>query len=125
MTRDVGTEPPPDHEHASSTPPQVSDSATVSDTVTASDSATASAAARPLIWFVDVYQRARAGRPSPCRYTPSCSTYALEALQAHGAVRGTWLATRRLSRCHPWGGQGYDPVPTPRHRPTPPDREVN
>ena len=82
-------------------------------------------AARPLIWGVDLYQKARAGRPSPCRYTPSCSTYALEALQAHGAIRGSWLATRRLARCHPWGGHGYDPVPTPRDRPTPPDREVN
>lgn len=57
------------------------------------------------------YQHARAGRPSPCRYTPSCSTYAVEALQVHGVVRGTWLSLRRLSRCQPWGGHGYDPVP--------------
>jgi putative membrane protein insertion efficiency factor len=42
---------------------------------------------------------------------PSCSTYAVEALEQHGSVRGSWLAIRRLSRCHPWGGQGYDPVP--------------
>jgi uncharacterized protein len=65
------------------------------------------------------YQHARAGRPSPCRYTPSCSTYAIEALQAHGVLRGSWLALRRLSRCQPWGGHGYDPVPAPRPRTTP------
>jgi len=71
----------------------------------------AKGAARPLVALVRTYQSARAGRPSPCRYTPSCSTYAVEALQAHGALRGSWLALRRLSRCHPWGGHGYDPVP--------------
>ena len=70
-----------------------------------------SATARPLIALVRGYQRLRGGRPSPCRFTPSCSTYAIEALEAHGAARGTWLATRRICRCHPWGGQGYDPIP--------------
>jgi len=67
--------------------------------------------ARPLAAAVRAYQRLRAGRPSPCRFVPSCSTYALEALEEHGAARGAWLATRRLCRCHPWGGQGFDPVP--------------
>ena len=58
------------------------------------------------------YQAGRAGRPSPCRYWPTCSTYALEALEAHGARRGTWLLTRRLLRCHPWASQsGVDLVP--------------
>ncbi len=46
-----------------------------------------------------------------CRYYPSCSAYALRAVQVHGAVRGSWLAARRLGRCHPWAPGGYDPVP--------------
>ena len=46
-----------------------------------------------------------------CRYQPSCSQYAMEALREHGAFRGTWLAAKRIGRCHPWGGSGYDPVP--------------
>jgi uncharacterized protein len=46
-----------------------------------------------------------------CRFSPSCSAYALEALQQHGALRGSWLAVRRVARCHPWGGSGLDPVP--------------
>lgn len=70
-----------------------------------------SVAARPLVAIVRVYQHAAAGRPSPCRHVPSCSTYAVEALQVHGAVKGSWLAAKRLGRCHPWGTQGYDPVP--------------
>jgi putative membrane protein insertion efficiency factor len=49
--------------------------------------------------------------PPACRYTPSCSAYAIEALEVHGAARGGWLAVRRLARCHPWGGSGFDPVP--------------
>ncbi len=46
-----------------------------------------------------------------CRYQPTCSAYAQEAIHRHGPVKGLGLALRRLSRCHPWGGQGYDPVP--------------
>ncbi|HLL59202.1 MAG TPA: membrane protein insertion efficiency factor YidD, partial [Allosphingosinicella sp.] len=49
--------------------------------------------------------------PPSCRYSPSCSAYAITALQRYGALRGSWLAAKRLCRCHPWGGHGYDPVP--------------
>lgn len=69
------------------------------------------AVARGLDAGIGLYQRLAGGRPSPCRYIPSCSTYAREALAHHGAVRGTWLATKRICRCAPWGGHGYDPVP--------------
>ena len=46
-----------------------------------------------------------------CRFTPTCSAYALDAVRSHGALAGAWLTVRRLSRCHPWGGCGHDPVP--------------
>lgn len=69
------------------------------------------AGARVLIFAIRVYQGLRAGRPSPCRFYPSCSAYGVEALVLHGAARGTWLTLRRLSRCRPWGGSGHDPVP--------------
>ena len=49
--------------------------------------------------------------PAACRFTPTCSQYALEALRKHGLIKGLWLTVRRLVRCHPWGGSGYDPVP--------------
>ena len=49
--------------------------------------------------------------PPRCRYTPTCSQYAIEAVRKYGALKGGWLALKRLARCHPWGGCGYDPVP--------------
>jgi uncharacterized protein len=67
--------------------------------------------ARGLRGVVRLYQLVLSGRPSPCRYYPTCSAYAVEALERHGAVRGSWLTLRRLLRCHPWGGHGVDPVP--------------
>lgn len=67
--------------------------------------------ARTLAGAVRGYQTVRSGRPSPCRFTPSCSAYAVEALEVHGAARGSWYALRRLGRCRPGGGHGWDPVP--------------
>lgn len=67
---------------------------------------------RGLVFLIRGYQRGVSPMlPASCRYVPSCSSYAAEALQVHGAARGSWLAARRLLRCHPWGGSGYDPVP--------------
>jgi putative membrane protein insertion efficiency factor len=64
---------------------------------------------------VRLYQRITDGRPTPCRFVPTCSNYALDALEAHGAIRGSALTARRLCRCHPWGGHGWDPVPQGKH----------
>ena len=55
--------------------------------------------------------------PPACRFTPTCSQYATEAIRTHGPMRGLFLALRRISRCHPWGGSGYDPVPPPGNKP--------
>lgn len=49
--------------------------------------------------------------PASCRYVPTCSEYAIQAVKKHGPVKGTWLAIKRITSCHPWGGHGYDPVP--------------
>ncbi|QGP79234.1 membrane protein insertion efficiency factor YidD [Sphingobium sp. CAP-1] len=49
--------------------------------------------------------------PPTCRYAPSCSEYAIGAIRKYGAIKGSWLGFKRLMRCHPWGGSGYDPVP--------------
>lgn len=66
----------------------------------------------PLIVLVKFYQRCISPfTPASCRYTPTCSQYALEALHKYGPLKGMWLTLKRLSRCHPWGGSGYDPVP--------------
>lgn len=68
-------------------------------------------AQRIALRMIDAYQRAFEGRPSPCRFTPSCSTYARESFEIHGARRGMWLTVRRLVRCRPFGPSGFDPVP--------------
>jgi putative membrane protein insertion efficiency factor len=77
-------------------------------------------AVRPnrLVRAVYWYQRAMEGRPSPCRFTPSCSSYAREALTVHGTRRGLWLTARRLLRCRPLGPSGFDPVPEASDSPT-------
>jgi putative membrane protein insertion efficiency factor len=68
--------------------------------------------ARFLTTLVRGYQRYLSpALPPACRFTPSCSAYAVTALERYGAARGSWLALRRLARCHPWNPGGYDPVP--------------
>ncbi|HPE42769.1 MAG TPA: membrane protein insertion efficiency factor YidD [Bacteroidales bacterium] len=65
-----------------------------------------------LIFLIRIYQYTLSpylGRS--CRYTPSCSVYSVDAIKKHGALKGGWLATKRISSCHPWGGSGFDPVP--------------
>ncbi len=67
---------------------------------------------KPLIWIVRGYQLVISPLlPPSCRFYPSCSCYAIEALQRHGALKGAWLAVRRIARCHPWNPGGHDPVP--------------
>ncbi len=67
---------------------------------------------RLLILPIRFYQRFISPMlPPACRFTPTCSQYAVEAIQKHGALKGLYLAIRRILRCHPWGGSGYDPVP--------------
>ena len=66
---------------------------------------------RRALSLIEGYQRAFHGRPSPCRFYPTCSVYAHEAYAAHGTLRGSWLTVRRLVRCRPLGPSGFDPVP--------------
>lgn len=68
--------------------------------------------ARILLSIIAFYRKAISPfTPPACRFTPTCSAYAEEAIRQHGAGRGAWLAVRRLARCHPFGGSGFDPVP--------------
>lgn len=69
-----------------------------------------------IVWMLCIpirfYQRCISPlMPKACRYEPTCSQYALEALRKHGPLKGLWLTIKRIGRCHPWGGSGYDPVP--------------
>jgi len=66
---------------------------------------------RAVVAVIRAYQRLRGGRPSPCRFWPTCSAYAIEAVERHGVGPGGLLAARRVLRCHPWGGSGVDLVP--------------
>lgn len=66
----------------------------------------------PFILLIKIYQLFISPIfPSSCRYTPTCSHYTMEALKKYGLFKGGWLGVKRISRCHPWGGSGYDPVP--------------
>lgn len=68
----------------------------------------------PLLGIVWLYRNALSPLlRANCRYQPTCSAYAEQALRQYGAFRGGWLAVRRIGRCHPWGGSGYDPLPGP------------
>jgi putative membrane protein insertion efficiency factor len=78
---------------------------------------------RAAVWLIHAYQVARAGHVSPCRFTPTCSEYAVQAVSTHGVGRGIALTARRLTRCRPGGTFGYDPVPPgPSSRPSSPER---
>ncbi|MGZ3949636.1 MAG: membrane protein insertion efficiency factor YidD [Flavisolibacter sp.] len=67
----------------------------------------------PFIALIKLYQWILSPMlgPSKCRFTPTCSNYSIQAFKKHGVFKGFWLSVRRISRCHPWGGHGYDPVP--------------
>jgi uncharacterized protein len=78
-----------------------------------------SSVGRLLVVLVRLYQRVISPLfPAHCRFHPTCSEYAVEALREHGALRGSWLALRRIGRCHPWNAGGIDPVPARTTRPT-------
>jgi uncharacterized protein len=78
-----------------------------------SHSADLSLASRVITRLIRTYQRLTAHRVAPCRFYPSCSAYALEAVETHGALRGAWLALKRISKCRPLGPHGIDLVPPP------------
>jgi len=68
--------------------------------------------ALPFIFLIKLYQWIISPILGPkCRFTPTCSTYSLQAFKKYGLFKGFWLSIKRISRCHPWGGHGYDPVP--------------
>ena len=67
---------------------------------------------RPLLLTIRLYQMVVSPHlPTSCRYAPTCSNYSQEAVQRYGAVKGSWMGIKRLARCHPFGGKGFDPVP--------------
>lgn len=71
----------------------------------------------PFVFLVRFYQVVISPlTPAACRYSPTCSQYTLESLKIHGLWQGGWLSIKRIGSCHPWGGQGYDPVPPKTNR---------
>ena len=94
-------------------------SATLTDGHTPAETAGAgppSVPARVLLALLWIYQRTAVARAPRCRFHPTCSTYAVEAIRVHGALRGVGHASRRVGRCHPWNPGGIDPVPPPHPR---------
>ena len=68
--------------------------------------------AKLIIYIIYFYKSAISPLlPASCRYKPTCSTYSIEALKKYGLIKGMWLSIKRICRCHPWGGHGYDPLP--------------
>ncbi|MGB0260537.1 MAG: membrane protein insertion efficiency factor YidD [Flavobacteriaceae bacterium] len=66
----------------------------------------------PFVLLIKIYQTLISPFfPATCRFSPTCSTYALEAFRKYGPIKGLWLSVKRIGKCHPWGGKGYDPVP--------------
>jgi putative membrane protein insertion efficiency factor len=66
----------------------------------------------PFVLLIRLYQTLISPLlPATCRFHPTCSHYSIQALQKHGLIKGSWLSVKRISKCHPWGGQGNDPVP--------------
>ncbi len=83
--------------------------------VTASGRTPRSVGVAMVLWLLGLYQAYSAGRPARCRYLPTCSNYAREAIERHGVIRGGGLSVRRVLRCNPFGSSGFDPVPDPSH----------
>ena len=83
------------------------------------DAMTTSRIQQRMLRAIEWYQQAFQWRPSPCRFSPTCSHYSHEAISMHGPFRGLWLTIRRLLRCRPFGPSGYDPVPEVTHAPVP------